>query len=366
MGYQFFHIEGYAREGAKTKDGGTRHSIQQIVNEAERLPGSIPHIDEPHPPKILYGSNPAEIVKLAEDWADQAKDAKGRKFRKDGLILLAGVASLPRENEKDINKFTKSTVKWLKKKYGNRLKSVVAHNDEAHPHIHFYVIPNHGERFDDIHEGFKAAHTAKVSGKLKGEQNQAYKEAMRGLQDEYSREVAMGLGLTRLGPSRRRLSRKAWVAEQKQAEFFADSKKVAETGYQAGYKRGKEKIQIESDIKLKEAEELGNKVGQFFSGLLGGLHQPTAEILKEMANAEKKADEEKKKRENAVKNAKKEADQRVVKVATELQEIKRKNQNLDREVEKLAEQLEKAIAIIHHHEKKHGIKNINSNDNGLR
>jgi hypothetical protein len=357
MGYQFFHVEGYARVGAKTKDGGTRHSIQQIVDEAERVQGNIPHIEHPEPPELLYGANPAEIVAMAENWAEQAKDAKGRKFRKDGLILLAGVASLPRERESDFNNFAKSTIKWLKKKYGSRLKSVIAHEkDEAHPHIHFYVIPKHGERFDDIHEGFKAANTAKVSGKLKGEQNQAYKEAMRGLQDEYCREVAMGLGLTRLGPSRRRLSRKAWMAEQKQAEFFADSKKVAEKGYQAGYKKGKERAKTKADEKAKEAEELGNKVGQFFSGLLGGLHQPTAEVLKAMADTEKKAEEEQKKRDSTIKNAKKEADQRVVRVATELQEIKRKNEYLDKEVENLAEQLKNAISIIQHHEAKNEAK----------
>ena len=230
MGYQFIHIEGYARTGGKTKEGGKKKSIRQITNEVERVPGNTPHIEKPEPPKLIYGCAPGELEQLAEDWASESKDAQGRKIRKDGLILLAGVASLSREDEQNFDDFAQATLVFLLEKYGDRLKSVVVHNDEAHPHLHFYVLPKVGEKFEDIHPGFKASKTAKTECRLKGEQNQEYKQAMRVFQDEFSQKVAMSFGLTRRGPGRRRLTRVAWVAEQKQAEFFANSKAVAQKG----------------------------------------------------------------------------------------------------------------------------------------
>lgn len=43
------------------------------------------------------------------------------------------------------------------------------------------------------------------------------------MQDEFSKKVAMGHGLTRIGPGRRRLTRAQWKAEKAQAAF-ADAK----------------------------------------------------------------------------------------------------------------------------------------------
>ena len=86
----------------------------------------------------------------------------------------------------------------VKRKYGDRLKSVVVHDDEPHPHLHFTVIPRKGERLDDIHEGLKAKNEAKKN-KQKGKvQNIAYIGAMRELQDNFYEKVAMRSGLTRL------------------------------------------------------------------------------------------------------------------------------------------------------------------------
>ena len=76
---------------------------------------------------------------------------QGLQSKKDGNVALVGVASLPREMEDDFPEFAEVTLKFLKK-YGDRLKSVVVHDDEPHPHLHFTVIPRKGERFDDIHE----------------------------------------------------------------------------------------------------------------------------------------------------------------------------------------------------------------------
>ena len=183
-----------------------------------------------------------EVLPLAEEWADQAKDARGYKVKKDGNVALVGVASLPREMEDDFPEFAEVTLKFLKEKYGDRLKSVVVHDDEPHPHLHFTVIPRKGERFDDIHEGLKAKNEAKKNNQKGKAQNLAYVGAMQKLQDEFHNKVGIKTGLTRIGPGRRRLTRDAWQAEQKQAKAFANAKAVAASGYRAGIKKPRQKL----------------------------------------------------------------------------------------------------------------------------
>ena len=176
MAYQFFHIEAYSlqaksyereitiKKGAKAGEKKTKktetRSIKEIMEEQARIDEACPHVDEPRRPGLLYGV-PLWRFYLAEEWADQAKDARGYKVKKDGNVALVGVASLPREMEDDFPEFAEVTLKFLKEKYGDRLKSVVVHDDEPHPHLHFTVILRKGERFDDIHEGLKAKNEAK-------------------------------------------------------------------------------------------------------------------------------------------------------------------------------------------------------------
>lgn len=158
---------------------------------------------------------------MAHDWADDSKDARGRKLRADGLALAAGVVSLPSEQAKDWPRFREATVAWLKQQYGERLRSVVEHTDEAHPHLHFYAVPLPGERFEVLHPGRQAAAKKAQQGAKKGAQNAAYKAAMVGWQDDFQNAVAAHFALTRRGPGKRRLTRGAWKAEQEQARSLA-------------------------------------------------------------------------------------------------------------------------------------------------
>ena len=116
-------------------------SAREIAAEAMREPDACPHVEQPQPPQVLHGCTPAEAAKLAHDWADSSQDAKGRKLRADGLALAAGVVSLPAEQRQDWPRFREATVAWLREQYGERLRSVVEHTDEAHPHLHFYAVP---------------------------------------------------------------------------------------------------------------------------------------------------------------------------------------------------------------------------------
>ena len=83
----------------------------------------------------------------------------GRKMREDAAVLLAGVASFPRDAaNKDpelYKKWESLTVEYLQKKYGDNLRSVVMHNDEEHPHLHFYVYSDTEVNAKMLHDGYK-------------------------------------------------------------------------------------------------------------------------------------------------------------------------------------------------------------------
>ena len=221
MGYQFLHLESYARHGSKQHGQPRKWSAREIAAEAMREPDACPHVEQPQPPQVLHGCTPAEAAKLAHDWADSSKDAKGRKLRADGLALAAGVVSLPAEQRQDWPRFREATVAWLREQYGERLRSVVEHTDETHPHLHFYAVPLPGERFEVLHPGRQAAAEKARQGAKKGAQNAAYKQAMVGWQDGFQNAVAAHFALTRRGPGKRRLTRGAWKAEQEQARSLA-------------------------------------------------------------------------------------------------------------------------------------------------
>lgn len=210
--FQFAHINSYSRVTPKIgKAGG--HSVSSILAEASRTPGNIPHVANPQLPLYLYGRPLSELEAACDLWAITLKDARGRNIRKDALCLLAGVISAPAGIEREAwEKLKKDSVTWLRKKYGDRLQTVVEHVDEANPHLHFYCIPLPGERFDQIHDGKKAA--AMTKQWPKGEQNAAYRKAMRAWQDEFSADVGIPNGMSRFGPRKRRLSRDAWRQEQ--------------------------------------------------------------------------------------------------------------------------------------------------------
>lgn len=226
MAYQFLHVEGYARQGSQQGKTPRKWSAREIAAEAMREPDACPHVEQPQPPTVLHGCTPAEAAKQAEDWANTASDAQGRRLRRDGLCLLAGVVSLPSDRAADWPQYRAATVAWLREQYGERLRSVVEHTDEAHPHLHFYCVPLPGERFEVLHPGRLAAAKKAQQGAKKGAQNAAYKAAMVAWQDDFAASVAANFGLARLGPGRRRLSRKAWQAEQAQARALAVAKKA--------------------------------------------------------------------------------------------------------------------------------------------
>ena len=379
-GYQFFHVECYAREEStkqrtqtKKQSDGTfkskevakekRGNIKWVIDEAKREQNSCYHIDNPQAPIVLMG-NLDEVQAEATVWAEEATDAQGRKLRKDAHCLLAGVISLPRSEEENWEQFKAKSIDWLKEKYGENLRCVVEHQDEAHPHLHFYCVPKAGQSFDDLHEGKRAQKELKKKNPkaTKQEQNIAFAEAMRQTQDDFSNRVGQRFGLARLGPGRRRLTRAQWQAEQKQAEALQKTlnrkkaykkmfKEQALKEAQPLIAEAKEQAREEG---LAEAQGMGAKVGGLWSGFKDKLSKPSERELQAQQEAQRAIAEAQRAKEQAQEEARKakvQADNRVSTVSQQVLTERARAESLGKELDRTREDAVKLHKQLEYYKK---------------
>lgn len=292
MSYQFIHFEDYSinrskkrtnREEKKAKDAGVKVSdyneetkgrnLREIIAEAKREPGNCPHVDNPSDPVLLYGVDLDTVEEMALNYHSKTKikdkNGKEKKLRKDANVILAGVISLNRENENIWEDYKKSSIEYLKNKYGDKLKSVIEHTDESHPHFHFYIIQDLGENFDLVHDGKKAALEVRTLNKLKGEQNTAYIKAMRKYQEDFFLNVASNYGLTKDGPKRARLSREDYLKQKQEIELLTELRKKTENELSLLKEKTDKEIKDlkeKSEIDIKKAKDdalaLGRRIGR--------------------------------------------------------------------------------------------------------
>lgn len=237
-GAQFAHVETYSRKGDKSG-----RTVDFVLGEAARRPEACLHVARPKLPEIVYGRSIEEVAALHDSHCASAsnmqKNAKSRAIRKDqqtlGTVILSHpytVANVESDPAKmaEVRAWEMLSIRWLKKQYGDDLVSVVRHRDEKQCHLHCFLLPM-------THPGFKAAHyhvglaakrqvmadartslTDEGYKALNRKGDRAYKEALRAWQSDFHEKVAQPAGLTRLGPSRRRLTRAQWQSEKSQAE----------------------------------------------------------------------------------------------------------------------------------------------------
>lgn len=231
--YQFIHVEAYSLNVSKKKinkkyNAETKgRNVSDVINEVKRKPGFCDHVENPEDPIILYGVSPDEVEVLAQSYFDNTKltDSLGRPraLRKDANVLLAGVVSLNSEISMIWDDYKKDAIKYLQEKYGDTLVSVVEHTDEGNPHLHFYCVQKHGEKFELIHDGKKAFF--EVGGKIQYKKEKAFKEAMRSFQEDFFLKVAAGYGLMKTGPRRQRLSNEDYWNQKREIELINQHKK---------------------------------------------------------------------------------------------------------------------------------------------
>lgn len=207
-GIQFVHIQIYGLSAAKKTARGVsrKWSVHDILAEANREPQACLHVAAPKPPTLLYGSSLNELEEEVRAIHAHSTDAAGRRLRKDASVLLAGVTSYPRGGI-EYAYWKQAALEWLQLEFGSGLCSVVEHSDEAHPHLHFYVVNPQSGNVKDVHPGFRAAKGAQTPK----QQRIAYNAAMRAFQDRFWEHVAGPAGLARLGPGRQRMSRAQWT-----------------------------------------------------------------------------------------------------------------------------------------------------------
>ena len=230
--YQFIHIETYARQASTkqkpTKKAGakteakvkTKQNVSRIIAEAIRAEGNCPHVTDPKPPRYIVGDDSVMQgmeAEIAQNLEAHHKRVGGKKVRSDAHVLLSGIASFPRELQKTepdtYKKWESKTVEWLQKKYGDNLKVVLMHDDEDHPHIHFYVYSAEKVNAKELHDGYAAAaHLPPITK----EAGIAHANAMRELQSAYYAEVGHACGLLRDGPKRKRMDRATYKAIQRE------------------------------------------------------------------------------------------------------------------------------------------------------
>lgn len=257
MKFQYAHLGWAAKvrtsKRAVKKVAGMPHrsggwSARDLADEAERVVGACPHVANPEPPTIVYGCTVSEAVVWAESWADQACTANGGKYRKNQPCLAAGVFSCPREMEHIWPAMRDAFVADLQQ--CERLLSVIEHKDEAHPHVHFYLVPQAGEEFGQVHPGYmqrKEARALAKIGRLKlipapqGKRTRgvgysvgaAYRTAMQAWQDGIFQRVCINFGFERFGPRRQREQRAEYLQNKRESAIASNTVQIEQLLAQA-------------------------------------------------------------------------------------------------------------------------------------
>ncbi|MCK9917124.1 plasmid recombination protein [Microbacteriaceae bacterium K1510] len=239
MASQFIHIGVFGRFPRKGEPAWS--CITGITAEGARAPGACGHVPYPAEPALLHGVSPLMAGKGAIEHAERAVDAKGRRLRRDGVALIAGIVSYPVERvvvdgmigDADFYRYwLYEVVEWLRAQFGRELRSVVEHSDEKYYHVHFYVVPSLGEdrrlNLDVIHAGRRAKTEAAAAGADKKAQEAAYRDGMRRFQDRFWEDVSRHFGHDRFGPRRARIARKERLAERALEEERVRLREAAE------------------------------------------------------------------------------------------------------------------------------------------
>lgn len=244
-GFQFVHIETYSR-----KAGKSGRTVSNVLDEAQRRPEACTHVSVPSAPTVVFGCNLDDLRARHDQVVAAGRSmvvgGKSRAIRSDQHTLLTIIASHPATSDQvaadpaaaaDVDAWQARVVEWMQGLWGERLQSVIRHDDEGHPHLHAYVLPDAADaKAKSHHPGCIAKDDARAIALALGSDakaanakgDAAYKTAMRAMQDGYFERVGIASGMARLGPGRRRLDRGAWQAEQAQARSAGTALAAAE------------------------------------------------------------------------------------------------------------------------------------------
>lgn len=257
MRSQFIHMQAYA-VAAK----GTSANVGFVLDEASRRPGACHHVERPMRPVLVGGCT---IEALRTEHARRVASARiqtktgPRRIRGNQSTLLTVIASYPDDDGLDL--WQRSTVKWLRNQFGDNLKCVIRHDDESHPHLHAYILPDATNmRALDLHPGDIAKREAMNSGATNRAGDIAYREAMRRWQDTYWLDVGAPCGLARVGPARRRMTRDEWKERQRLDTLYrrhaAEMKRIRSSYVQRMERQHRRLLDLENVIPQEVWQDL--------------------------------------------------------------------------------------------------------------
>lgn len=273
-GPQFAHLQTWSR-----KPNAAGQSTDHIIAEANRDPEFSMHVENPAPPRVLFG-NPATFaadhaahVAARSTIAIMADGSeKSRAIRNDRHTMASIVMSYPvprsaivtDEAKAKLAAWEKRNLDWIRTKYGDQLRVALAHDDETHPHLHAWLLPDDlGADATTLHPGKVAKKEVEARAKAENVENReavklgnrALKAAMTVWQDEYHAAVGVPEGLTRSGPKRRRLSREQWNAEKATAKAHKTALERAEVAKASADAADLHVIAAEASVEGIEARE---------------------------------------------------------------------------------------------------------------
>jgi hypothetical protein len=205
----FFHFEVYAAEKKSPKKPDAR----SVVAEALRIDGFCPHVPDKQAP-VIIGANPMELIdKQMEIYHSLRRRKTG--IRVDARVMIAGVTSIKDTmlDKIDIYEWVRKNIEFVEKEFGKHLLSIVFHNDERHPHLHFYIFPEpdgNGKKFRvcDLHPGEREDRSYAINDKSEIKYL-TYSKRMSALQDRYFESVSCHFGMTRFSKTPRRRQKRA-------------------------------------------------------------------------------------------------------------------------------------------------------------
>lgn len=237
-GFCFARVEVFARKSRS--DSRMNRTVSEVLDEADRVDGNMPHVKKPRKPVVVDGCSIDELRALhdeVENAKQVQKNGRERKIRTTQNTLATAVLSYPvsvddlrkqgREAQIVYMEWRKDAVDFMKREWGDDFKCAVEHVDEKFPHLHLYALNKQFDAKED-HPGYRAQKEALANGKSAKEAEIAGAVALKGFLNRYHEEVGQKYGMSRFGPKRERLTRKVHtqrtIARDAYAEELRDRK----------------------------------------------------------------------------------------------------------------------------------------------
>ena len=216
--FQFFREVAYAKSGgvkrpsrivlARTTE--RKWSARNIVGECLRERGYCPHVGpDVQLPVHVYGIPPSawkERLNTIEKNAAEIRvpytrggQTGRRKLKSDTPIVLMAVASHPSAPDApspERDRWQSLVIDAARQRFGDRLRSIVAHVDESYYHLHLW-IDDDGRPVKRLHSGHAAALEVSAAGGTRAAQGAAYKRGCREMLNWFASEVGEKMGWRR-------------------------------------------------------------------------------------------------------------------------------------------------------------------------